>query len=163
MKMFLKLQKNINIIMYKSINVVIKLLLGILFFPISFLYAQTSPDWENPFLDKDNRPIAFSTKDIVLSESWIKQREAVNTRYIYQFDADRLLHNFRINSGIESKAQLLEGWESPNVGLRGHFVGHYLSACASLIEKTGDTLLQKRVQYMVDVLGHCQQKLGANT
>ncbi|MEP6556184.1 MAG: beta-L-arabinofuranosidase domain-containing protein [Ferruginibacter sp.] len=112
------------------------------------------------FLDKENRPIAFSNKDVVLFESWIKQRESVNTRYIYQFDPDRLLHNFRINAGVESKAQPLEGWESPKVGLRGHFVGHYLSACASLIEKTGDTLLQKRVKYMVDVLGDCQQKLG---
>jgi hypothetical protein len=146
--------------MNKSNNVVIKLLLGILFSSINFLYAQSLPDWENPFLDKDKRPIAFSTKDVVLSESWIKQREAVNTWYIYQFEPDRLLHNFRINAGIESKAQQLEGWESPNVGLRGHFVGHYLSTCASLIEKTGDTLLQKRVKYIVDVLGDCQQKLG---
>jgi DUF1680 family protein len=146
--------------MSKSNSVVKKLLLGILFFPISFLCAQTLPDLGNLFLDKDKQPIAFSNKDVVLSESWIKQRETVNTKYIYQFDTDRLLHNFRINAGIESKVKPLEGWESPNVGLRGHFVGHYLSACASLIEKTGDTLLQKRVKYMVDVLGDCQQKLG---
>ena len=112
------------------------------------------------FLDKAKQPIAFLNKDVVLSESWIKQRETVNAKYIHQFDPDRLLHNFRINAGIESNAQPLEGWESPNVGLRGHFVGHYLSACASLIEKTGDTLLQKRVKYMVDVLDDCQQKLG---
>jgi DUF1680 family protein len=146
--------------MNKSINIGKKILLGILFSSISFLYAQTLPGVENQFLDKDRRPIAFSTKDVVLSESWIKQREAVNTQYIYQFDPDRLLHNFRINAGIESKAQPLEGWESPNVGLRGHFVGHYLSACASLIYNSGDTLLQKRVKYMVDVLADCQQKLG---
>jgi hypothetical protein len=126
---------------------------GLILFSCQTVFGQS-------FLDKDMRPIAFSNKDVVLTESWIKQREVANTRYIYQFDADRLLHNFRINAGIESKAQPLEGWESPNVGLRGHFVGHYLSACASLIEKTGDTLLQKRVQYMVDVLGDCQQKLG---
>lgn len=126
---------------------------GLILFSCQTVFGQS-------FLDKDIRPIAFSNKDVVLSESWIKQREVTNTRYIYQFDPDRLLHNFRINSGIESKAQPLEGWESPKVGLRGHFVGHYLSACASLIEKTGDTLLQKRVQYMVDVLGDCQQKLG---
>ncbi|HEY6914790.1 MAG TPA: hypothetical protein VI413_08950, partial [Paludibacter sp.] len=31
-----------------------------------------------------------------------------------------------------------------------------------MIEKTGDTLLQKRVKYMVDGLGDCQQKLGGN-
>ncbi len=145
--------------MYKSNNVA-KNLLGILFSSISFLNAQNLPNCENQFLDKDKRPIIFRTKDVVLSESWIKNREAVNTMYIYQFEPDRLLHNFRINAGIESKAQPLGGWESPKVGLRGHFVGHYLSACASLIEKTGDTLLQKRVKYMVDVLGDCQQKLG---
>jgi len=146
--------------MYKSINMLKIILLGILFFSLNFLYAQTLPDWEKQFLDKEKRPISFSTKDVVLSESWVKHREAVNTRYIYQFDPDRLLHNFRINAGIESKAQPLEGWESPNVGLRGHFVGHYLSACASLIVKTGDTLLQKNVKYMVEVLADCQQKLG---
>jgi DUF1680 family protein len=128
-------------------------LVGLILFVCQTVFGQS-------FLAKENRPIAFANKDVVLSESWIKQREVANTRYIYQFDADRLLHNFRINSGTESKAQPLEGWESPNVGLRGHFVGHYLSACASLIEKTGDTLLQKRVRYMVDVLGDCQQKLG---
>jgi DUF1680 family protein len=126
---------------------------GLILFGCQTVFGQS-------FLDKEMRPIAFSNKDVVLSESWIKQREVINTRYIYQFDPDRLLHNFRINAGIESKVQPLEGWESPNVGLRGHFVGHYLSACASLIEKTGDTLLQKRVLYMVDVLGDCQQKLG---
>jgi uncharacterized protein len=126
---------------------------GLILFSCQTVFGQS-------FLNKEMRPIAFSNKDVVLSESWIKQREVANTRYIYQFDPDRLLHNFRINAGLESKAQPLEGWESPKVGLRGHFVGHYLSACASLIEKTGDTLLQKRVQYMVDVLGDCQQKLG---
>ena len=127
--------------------------IGLILFVCQTVFGQS-------FLDKAKQPIAFLNKDVVLSESWIKQRETVNTKYIYQFDTDRLLHNFRINAGIESKAKPLEGWESPKVGLRGHFVGHYLSACASLIEKTGDTLLQKRVKYMVDVLEECQQKLG---
>jgi len=114
------------------------------------------------FLDRPQQPIAFLNRDVVMSESWIKQLETVNTKYIYQFDADRLLHNFRINAGIESEVKPLEGWESPAVGLRGHFVGHYLSACAILIEKTGDTLLQKRVEYMVNALEDCQQKLGGS-
>lgn len=127
--------------------------IGLVLFVCQTIFGQS-------FLDKAQQPIAFLNKDVILSESWIKQRETVNTKYIYQFDTDRLLHNFRINAGIESKAKPLEGWESPKVGLRGHFVGHYLSACASLIEKTGDTLLQKRVKYMVDALEECQQKLG---
>ena len=112
------------------------------------------------FLEKEKRPIAFSNKEVVLYDSWIKQRETLNTNFLHELDPDRLLHNFRVNAGIKSDAQPLEGWESPKIGLRGHFVGHYLSACASLIEKNGDTLLQKRISYMVDVLWDCQQNLG---
>jgi uncharacterized protein len=113
-----------------------------------------------PFLEKANRPIAFSNKDVMLTGSWIKQRETLNTEYLHSLDPDRLLHNFRVNAGIKSDAKPLEGWEAPGIGLRGHFAGHYLSACASLIEKNGDTLLQRRISYMVDALWDCQQKLG---
>lgn len=102
----------------------------------------------------------FSNKDVTLKSSWIKQREDLNRTYLYQYDPERLLHNFRVNAGIKSDAQPLEGWESPSIGLRGHFVGHYLSACAAMIEKDGDTLLTKRINYMIDALAECQQKLG---
>jgi len=111
-------------------------------------------------LEKEKWPIAFPNKEVVLYDSWIKQRETLNINYLHQLDPERLLHNFRVNAGIKSDAQPLDGWEAPKIGLRGHFVGHYLSACASLIEKNGDTLLQKRINYMVDVLWDCQQKLG---
>jgi len=111
-------------------------------------------------LEKEKWPIAFSNKDVILYNSWIKQRESLNTNYLYQLDPERLLHNFRVNAGIKSDAQPLSGWEAPQIGLRGHFTGHYLSACASLIEKNGDTLLLKRINYMVDALWDCQQKLG---
>jgi beta-galactosidase len=49
--------------MSKSTNVVLKLLLGILFSSINFLYAQTTPDWENPDVNGINKekPHAFSS------------------------------------------------------------------------------------------------------
>jgi beta-galactosidase len=48
--------------MYKSNIGVVKLLLGILFFSINFLYAQTLPDWENPDVNGINKekPHAYS-------------------------------------------------------------------------------------------------------
>lgn len=125
---------------------------------IIFLFCQKISG--QAFLEKEKRPIAFSNKEVVLYDSWIKQRETLNTNFLHELDPDRLLHNFRENAGIKSDAQPLDGWESPKIGLRGHFVGHYLSACASLIEKNGDNLLQKRISYMVDVLWDCQHKLG---
>jgi len=104
--------------------------------------------------------LPFSPSEVVLNSSWIKQREALNTTYLHQLDPERLLHNFRVNAGISSSAKPLEGWESPECGLRGHFVGHYLSACATLIAKDGDALLSKRISYMIDEMAVCQQKMG---
>jgi hypothetical protein len=104
--------------------------------------------------------LPFSPSEVVLNSSWIKQREALNTAYLHQLDPERLLHNFRVNAGLPSSAKPLEGWESPGCGLRGHFTGHYLSACAALIAKDSDTLLSKRISYMIDELAVCQQKMG---
>lgn len=74
---------------------------------------------------------AFPIESVTLKESWIQYREALNIDYLQSLDADRLLHNFRINAGLPSSASPLEGWEAPSIGLRGHFVGHYLSALNS--------------------------------
>ncbi len=107
-----------------------------------------------------NNLSAFKGTEVKISDSWLKSRENLNTAYLYQLDPERLLHNFRVNAGIPSSAQPLEGWESPQCGLRGHFTGHYLSACAMLISRYNDPVLKKRLDYMVDVLSQCQQKLG---
>ncbi|MDP4226667.1 MAG: glycoside hydrolase family 127 protein [Bacteroidota bacterium] len=104
--------------------------------------------------------LPFSLSEVRLNSSWIKQREALNTAYLHQLDPERLLHNFRVNAGLPSYAKPLDGWESPGCGLRGHFVGHYLSACATQIAKDGDALLNKRISYMIDELAVCQQKQG---
>lgn len=102
----------------------------------------------------------FSNAEVQLNPSWIKEREALNTTYLHDLDPERLLHNFRVNAGLPSSAKPLEGWESHDCGLRGHFTGHYLSACASVISSTKDSLLAKRIGYMIDVLAECQQKWG---
>ena len=68
----------------------------------------------------------FPDRSVVLTPSWIKQREALNTAYLLSLDPNRLLHNFRINAGLPSAAKPLAGWEAPDVGIRGHFTGHYM-------------------------------------
>lgn len=101
----------------------------------------------------------FELKDVSLEESWIKQRETLNIEYLKSLDVDRLLHNFRINAGLPSDAKPLEGWESPNIGLRGHFVGHFLSAASSVVKRYNDPVLSKRLNYMTDELEKCQTAL----
>ena len=69
-------------------------------------------------------------------------------------------HDFRVNAGLASSAEPLGGWERPDCELRGHFVGHYLTACAIVVQTTGDTLLRRRADTVVRGLALCQQALG---
>ena len=114
----------------------------------------------NTFFSDGNKAVPFSNTSVTLTSSWIKEREDLNVKYLESLDPDRLLHNFRINAGISSNATPLNGWESPTIGLRGHFVGHYLSAVATIVEKYQDTLLSERLNYLVDELFKCQQNYG---
>lgn len=102
----------------------------------------------------------FSSDLVTLSESWIKDREHLNTIYLKSLEPDRLLHNFRINAGLPSNAKPLDGWEAPWIGLRGHFTGHYLSAVSFLVHQYNDSTFRKRLNYMVSELYKCQQAYG---
>ncbi|HEU4995522.1 MAG TPA: beta-L-arabinofuranosidase domain-containing protein [Gemmatimonadaceae bacterium] len=85
----------------------------------------------------------------------------VNRRYMLGLAPDRLLHNFRINAAMPSSAEPLGGWEAPDNELRGHFVGHYLSACALMAAQTGDEEVRARGALIVSELARCQTALGA--
>ena len=116
--------------------------------------------------DKDsecrNFAKSFQLSQVELSESWVKQRENLNTKYLLSLNADRLLHNFKVNAGLPSNATPLEGWEHPHVGVRGHFTGHYLSAISMLINSSHNATLVARLNYMVDELEKCQIALNKN-
>jgi len=85
-----------------------------------------------------------------------------NRAYVRRLSPDRLLHNFRVNAGLPSSAKPLGGWEEPKCELRGHFVGHYLSACGLLYASTGDKEIKAAGDYVVAELAKCQAKLGAD-
>ena len=66
----------------------------------------------------------------------------LDEKYLLALDVDRLLHTFRLNAGLPSTARPLGGWEEPKVELRGHFTGHYLSACALMYRQHRRRALQ---------------------
>jgi uncharacterized protein len=80
--------------------------------------------------------------------------------YLRTEDLDRLLHNFRLNAGLESAAKPLSGWEAPDCELRGHYPGHFLSALALMHSATGEAALRDRGATLVHELHACQQALG---
>jgi DUF1680 family protein len=122
--------------------------------------------------DPFSRPLAFTRAAIEpvvqtfeldrvrLGEGVFKQAQDWNIQYLKRLDPARLLHVFRVNAGLASDAGPLGGWEAPRCELRGHFVGHYLSALAIAHAATGDAELRARGETMVKVLADCQAALN---
>jgi hypothetical protein len=106
------------------------------------------------------KALPFDLDEIRLLDGPFKTAEEADAKYLLSLDLDRLLHNFRINAGLPSHAKPLGGWESPTIELRGHFVGHYLSACSLMYKSTRDVQWKTRVDYLVTELGKCQEALG---
>ncbi|MFL6414999.1 MAG: glycoside hydrolase family 127 protein [Bryobacteraceae bacterium] len=102
----------------------------------------------------------FSLTEVRLSPGPFHSAQEANRALLRRYEADRLLHTFRINAHLPSSAKPLGGWEKPDVELRGHFTGHYLSACALMYAATDDTELKSKAEYMVAELAKCQEKLG---
>jgi uncharacterized protein len=102
----------------------------------------------------------FQMTQVRLLPGECKSAQDANLGYLKRLDADRLLHNFRVNAGLPSSAEPLGGWEKPDCELRGHFVGHFLSACALMYSATGDESLKAKGDGIVAGLAECQAKLG---
>ncbi|KAG0464474.1 hypothetical protein HPP92_020543 [Vanilla planifolia] len=88
------------------------------------------------------------------------QAQQTNLEYLLLLDVDRLVWSFRKQAGIETSGKPYGGWEAPNVELRGHFVGHYMSAAALMWASTHNNTLQEKMISLVDALYVCQKKIG---
>ena len=108
------------------------------------------------------RPLArpFELHDVRLRPGIQLTGLETNRRFMMGLEPDRLLHMFRVTAGIPSSAQPLGGWEAPDNELRGHFTGHYLSACALMWAQTGDEAVKARGTMMIGELAKCQAKHG---
>jgi hypothetical protein len=117
---------------------------------------------ENPALKVRNtiqlKVSAFPLTDVRLLDGPFKHAMELNRAYLLSLDVDRLLHTFRLNAGLPSTAKPLGGWEEPKGELRGHFAGHYLTACALMYASTGDERLKAKANALVAGLAECQAK-----
>jgi DUF1680 family protein len=102
---------------------------------------------------------SFELRDVRLLEGPFRDAMLRDQQYLLGLDQDRLLHNFRVTAGLPSSAKPLGGWEAPDVELRGHSVGHYLSALALMYASTGDARFKARADAIVVELGKVQQAM----
>ncbi len=83
-----------------------------------------------------NKAQPFSLFDIRLLDSPFKHAMEMESRYLLMLEPDRFLHNFHKHAGLPDKGEIYGGWES--LGVAGHSLGHYLSACSMMYASTGD-------------------------
>ena len=89
-----------------------------------------------------------------------KERQDLHRVLLRHYELDRLLHSFRVTAGLPAPGEAYPGWESSGCGLRGHFVGHYLSAVACMAAATGDDFCRLRTRDLVAGLAACETALG---
>jgi uncharacterized protein len=108
---------------------------------------------------------SFPRRDVRLLDGPFRDMQQRGLAHLLALDPDRLLHTFRLNAGLPTSAKPYGGWEAPGVELRGHSLGHYLTACALAGEATGDERLQMRALAITAELRRVQLALagrGAN-
>ncbi|WP_221030798.1 beta-L-arabinofuranosidase domain-containing protein [Actomonas aquatica] len=100
----------------------------------------------------------FELDDVTLLDGPFKHAQDLNVSYLLALDPDRLLAGFRLEAGLEPRAEKYGNWE--NIGLDGHTLGHYLTALAQSWAATGDAEMKRRLDYCVAELALCQEANG---
>ncbi len=109
-------------------------------------------------------------KDVRVLPGLFRRRMDLNEAYLLELDSGCLLQNFYLEAGIilpglqvvpdPSAAKMHWGWEAPNCQLRGHFLGHWLSAAATLCAGGDKPELRAKLDHIVAELARCQQLNG---
>ncbi len=114
---------------------------------------------------------AIPIQNIKLLPSLFLQRYELNKKYLMSLENDKMLQNFYYEAGISKTGYIMLnkdlnykdfywGWESPNNQLRGHFLGHWLSAAAYLYAETKDLEVKAKADKIVSELAECQRING---
>lgn len=102
--------------------------------------------------------------DVRIMDPELLRRERANREYMYHLENRFLLMNFNLEAGRDTSADVIEGmhggWEFPTCQLRGHFLGHWLSAAAIHYHATGDGELKAKADAIIEELEECQKENG---
>jgi uncharacterized protein len=101
---------------------------------------------------------------VTLLPGLFKDRYNLNRQYMLSLKTHNLLQNYYMEAGLWSPRDRPEdihwGWESPTCQVRGHFLGHWLSAAAEMYAGSGDQEIKGKADYIISELAHCQVENG---
>src|SRR5699024_10428039 len=100
----------------------------------------------------------------IVRDGDLKRREQTNRNYLMSLTNDNLLFNYRVEAGRfhgrEIPRDAHGGWETPVCQIRGHFLGHWLSAAALEYDQSGDHELNVKADQIIKELAECQKDNG---
>jgi len=103
-------------------------------------------------------------QQVKIWEGDMRRREEANRQYLMKLDTPHLLRSYLHEAGRYSgrgaDGEALGGWEDLSCQLRGHFLGHWLSAAALTYEATGDVELKAKTETILQELKLCQKDNG---
>ena len=101
------------------------------------------------------------------------ERAKLNRDYVVSLKDDNLLQNFYLEAGLwnprfrmtamgeASRGDDIHwGWESPTCQLKGHFLGHWLSAAAYIAASTDDPEVKGKADRVISELARVQKANG---
>jgi DUF1680 family protein len=106
---------------------------------------------------------ALPRSAVQLLDGELKRRFDVNRHYLMSLSTDALVFNHRLEAVLANSLRnepLHGGWESPGCQLRGHFLGHWLSAAARIFAATRDAPVKAKADAIVAALAECQAQNG---
>lgn len=115
-------------------------------------------------------PENISPERVRLLPGLFRKRMEINREYLLSLDTRALLQNYALEAGeqLQGYQALFDpdgswlhwGWESPTCQLRGHFLGHWLSAAAYIVRSENDRVLRARLYDVIDKLREYQLRNG---
>jgi uncharacterized protein len=106
----------------------------------------------------------FDEASIRLIDPDLLQKREADRAYLLGLRSENILRPYLFEAGLWSEPAKPEGihwgWESPTSQLRGHFLGHWLSAASMMAAATGDKELRGKAEGIVDGLARCQEANG---
>jgi uncharacterized protein len=107
---------------------------------------------------------------VKLANGLFQDRYNLNRKYVLSLKNENLLQNFYWESGVDHRVinqlplppdeDIHWGWESPTCQVRGHFLGHWLSAASRMAASTGDAETKAKADWIIKELARCQSNHG---
>lgn len=109
----------------------------------------------------DFRVLPFDLSQVTLLEGEFQHATELNKKILLDYEPDRLLATFRLEAGLDPKAEHYGGWEDyPRRNLNGHSLGHYMTALTLMYKSSGEQEFLDRLNYIIDELAIIQEADG---